>query len=386
MLVDRQLLGPAGRSNRSISDVASALALLHATDPSTPYLSVHVRTDSTIADIDDALYEARTLSRCTTVRRTVFVMDREAADAACGAFNVALADKLRRQLIAWLDASDDVDGPGDRFLADVEQAVVDSLRSGGRATGAQLSTRVPMLRAQIDPQPGAAYSKPIRVTSKVLELLGVERRIVRGRPTGTDLTSGAWTWEAAEARSSERAPERQPDVALVALLDRYLMSFGPATVTDMTWWTGLTKTKIRAALRSLDAIEVELEDSTEHGYVRPDDTVQSSTMSTPVVALLPGLDSTTMGWKQRSWYVDDTIERGLFDKNGNAGPTVWLDGAVIGAWTQRSDGSVVVDLQGNHGDEVHAMVASEAQRLQSWLGEIRVRWRYPTPVTRALDA
>lgn len=35
----------------------------------------------------------------------------------------------------------------------------------------------------------------MRITSRVLELLAAEGRIARGRPTGRDFTSGAWTWK-----------------------------------------------------------------------------------------------------------------------------------------------------------------------------------------------
>jgi signal transduction histidine kinase len=58
-------------------------------------------------------------------------------------------------------------------------------------------------------------------------------------------------------------------------------------------------------------------------------------VATPAVALLPSLDSTTMGWRGRDWYVGTHAHR-LFDRTGNAGATIWLDGRVVGgfvAWT-----------------------------------------------------
>ncbi len=385
LLASRQLLGPRGRDDRSIGDVASALALLHSTDPATPYLSVHARSNASVADIDDALYSSRSLLRFTTIRRTVFAMDPSAAGAAHGAFNVALADKLRAQLLKWLDASDEVDGSGVRFLRDAESAVMASLASDGPATGNELAKRVPALRVQVDPQPGAVYSKPIRLTSKVLELLGVDLRIARGRPTGVDFTSGAWTWEACDDLENGTVERLEPEPALSALLDRYLETFGPATVTDMTWWSGLTKAKVRAALSSLGAIEVELEDADEPGFVRDSDDLSPAPTDEPTVALLPGLDSTTMGWKQRAWYVDDSVAAGLFDRNGNAGPTVWVGGRVVGAWTQRVDGEIVVELVDEVGVEASELIAAEASRIATWLGDVRVNWRYPTPLTRRLE-
>ena len=66
----------------------------------------------------------------------------------------------------------------------------------------------------------------------------------------------------------------------------------------------------------------------------------------PWVALLPSLDSTAMGWKQREWYLGEWAAFGgpLFDTNGNVGPTVWANGEVVGGWAQRRDGRVVHEL------------------------------------------
>ena len=60
----------------------------------------------------------------------------------------------------------------------------------------------------------------------------------------------------------------------------------------------------------------------------------------PWAALLPSLDPTTMGWAERAWYLGPH-KSALFDRAGNAGPTVWWDGRIVGGWTQRADGEIV---------------------------------------------
>ena len=60
------------------------------------------------------------------------------------------------------------------------------------------------------------------------------------------------------------------------------------------------------------------------------------------VALLPGLDPTTMGWKDRSWYLEAGVASRIVDRNGNAGPTIWVDGRVVGSWVQRKDGTIAL--------------------------------------------
>jgi hypothetical protein len=52
------------------------------------------------------------------------------------------------------------------------------------------------------------------------------------------------------------APVLDRDEALVRLVKRYLTSHGPATVKDMSWWSGLTMGNIRTALHLLGSSEV----------------------------------------------------------------------------------------------------------------------------------
>jgi hypothetical protein len=334
LLIERQLLDPARRAGRSVADVAGALALLHSTDPSVPYLSLHARCEASIGDVAAALYDERSLVRMTALRRTVFAMPRDVAAFAVGAFNADLVTKLRRQLIVRLRSSPDVHGDPAGFLLDLEDRIVEVLSSTGPATGNQLAASVPGLRAQFDPAPGKDYSRPMRVTSRVLEVLAAEGRIVRGRPTG-DLTSGAWTWAVMEDWIAGGLPTIDQVEALRGLVERYLAVFGPATLTDIAWWTSIGKARIRRALQMLGTVPVTLEGCDEPGWVLPGDELEVTAADAPQVALLPGLDPTTMGWKQRRWYVDDSVPAGLFDRTGNAGPTVWVDGQVVGAWTQR---------------------------------------------------
>lgn len=224
LLVDRHLLGAAARQERRVGDVAATLALLHSTDPSVPYLSVHTRAEVGVDDIAAALYDERSLVRLTTLRRTVFAMPHDVAADAVGCFNGDLVAKLRRQLLQWIDASPDVDGDAAAFLAGLEDRVVEVLCSSGPTTGNGLAAAVPELRAQFDPAPGRDYSKPMRITTRVLELLAAECRIVRGRPTG-DLTSGAWTWAAMDDWIPGGLPVVDPAEALAGLIGRYLAAF-----------------------------------------------------------------------------------------------------------------------------------------------------------------
>jgi hypothetical protein len=92
-----------------------------------------------------------------------------------------------------------------------------------------------------------------------------------------------------------------------------------------------------------------------------------------------------MGWAGRDWFLGPHREM-LFDRNGNAGPTVWWDGRVVGGWAQRPGGDVVYRLLEDVGAEAQAAVALEAERLTRWLAAVRVTPRFRTPLERTLSA
>jgi hypothetical protein len=131
-------------------------------------------------------------------------------------------------------------------------------------------------------------------------------------------------------------------------------------------------------------VAVDIEGEKEPGIVLADDLAPERPVG-PWVALLPALDPTTMGWKRRAWYVGEHAPL-LFDRNGNAGPTVWSNGRIVGGWAQRPTGEVVVQLLEDVGSDVATAIADESEALQTWLGDTVVTARFPTPVDRAVRA
>ena len=90
-----------------------------------------------------------------------------------------------------------------------------------------------------------------------------------------------------------------------------------------------------------------------------------------------------MGWKERDWYLGPHAGL-LFDRNGNAGPTVWWDGRVVGGWSQRPDGEIVFQLLEDVGADAVRAVETEAARVAAWLGEKRFSPGFLPPFQRAL--
>src|SRR4029453_14309966 len=68
----------------------------------------------------------------------------------------------------------------------------------------------------------------------------------------------------------------------------------------------------------------------------------------PTATLLPALDPTPMGWKERGWFLP--ADPGPFyDRSGNMGPTVWWGGEIVGGWAIRPDGRIATPLRVHSG-------------------------------------
>jgi hypothetical protein len=122
------------------------------------------------------------------------------------------------------------------------------------------------------------------------------------------------------------------------------------------------------------------------GWVLPDDPALDGVTPEvePWVALLPVLDPTVMGWKERAFYLGDHAPQ-LFDTNGNAGTTAWWEGRVVGCWVQDEAGVVEVRLLEKLPRSATAALAVEAERLTAWLGGTRVGTVYPSVAMKAVE-
>jgi hypothetical protein len=90
-----------------------------------------------------------------------------------------------------------------------------------------------------------------------------------------------------------------------------------------------------------------------------------------------------MGWQARDWYLGPH-KAAIFDTAGNAGPTIWADGHIVGGWAIRPNGEVVTKLLEDVGRAASLAVDAEAARLTEWLRTVRVIPRFPTPLYKEL--
>lgn len=362
-----------------------AMTVLHATEAATVHLAVRARTHSVEPHhVDAALYDDRSVVKQLAMRRTLFVFPTDLLPAAWGSASARVAATELARLAKDVERSG-VARDGVRWVDRAVEQVVEHLSTAEPTDVAALRTAIPELAAPIVFGSGR-WAREGPVAPRVVTVAGARGAVVRGPNAGHwRLSRPRWTtmsdWLADVPPSDDAA------TGYAELVGRWLRTFGPGTETDIVWWLGATKTAVRRALADVDAVAVSL-DSGDVGYVLPDDLTDDDPVD-DWAALLPVLDPTAMGWKQRDFYFAPHDVPRLMDSAGNIGATAWWNGRIVGAWIQDAEGrvSVVPTRPDELPRHAHEMLQSQAEALTHWLGGTVVTSVYASPLMRtpALD-
>jgi len=363
------------------AEVARSLVALHGTDPASVHLSVQARMRKpAVAAIEGALYEERALVRMLGMRRTVFVVPTELAAVVQAACTRAIAVKQRQlytEMFTRAAFTADIEG----WLHEVEESTLRALEKRGEATAIELAQDEPRLKQQILLAEGKPYEALQSASTRVLFLLAAEGRIVRARPKGSWISS-QFRWSPIDRWLPGGLPDLPVEEAQRELVRCWIHAFGPGTVADMRWWSGLTAREVNRALAKLDTISVDVDGASAVLLASDADPPEAPP---PWVALLPALDPTPMGWQSRAWFLGEYAPI-LFDRSGNVGPTVWHNGRIVGGWAQRKTGEIVHRLLEDVGAEAQTHIETAAHAVSTLIGPIRVTPRFRTPLERELSA
>ena len=295
------------------------------------------------------------------MRRTLFVFPRDllAATWASASARVAHAEEAR---IAKAIMAAGVARDGHNWLKAVRSEVLAVLAVHPEGLVAQkIRELIPTLCVE-------APSSSRSVVSQVLTYLGAKADIVRGGEPGNWRTPRT-QWTITKRWLGALRPACTAADGYRELVRRWLQRFGPGTEEDIVWWLGSTRNAVRTALLDLAAAEVSLEGG-GRGWLLPDDLDETPTPES-WVALLPLLDPTVMGWRDRDFYLERHRDL-LFDRQGNAGTTIWVDGRVVGHWFQNGQDAVELRFLERVSVKADRALHSEAKRLTEWLGDVRL--------------
>ncbi len=395
---ERILASRAGRQglgsspfHGDLASLAQAIVGLHATEPTSIYMSAWVRQPAFDRPaVQRALFEERSVVRWLAMRRTLWVVAaRDVALVHQAAVPRLLGPEERRlyKLMVLGELADEAGAPA--RLARIEADILAVVGELGQAFGTDISARVPELKTTYPYALDKPYGGHFSLGSRINSVVCMRGGVVRAKPKG-GWRSNQYSYALRQAWLPGIEPEAMDPVeARSALVSRYLEAFGPASLDDIQWWTGFTKGQVKAAVKAQGASLATVRVDGEGGErIAPaadlEDLASAEPLDPACVTLLPTLDPWVMATKHRRRLMDADAYALLHDRNGNAGPSIIAAGRVVGGWVQRKDGPVVWRLFEDIGSEATRALEAKAAMLEAYLAKERVMPNFPTPLMREL--
>jgi hypothetical protein len=298
---------------RRTSDVASAVALAVAVPidaPRTALLSICARcAHATSAEIERAWTEKRSIVWVPGMRGAKFLVARELAPAMHGAFRLTALDTARASL---RDAGVDV-----RAVDAAELRVLDVLRSSaGPLTYSAIASR-----AELD----------ARVSEGAVSMLAAGGMVLCAGRVGGWRSSMPLFDLVSRWLPDLRALE--PRAARVAVTRAYLASFGPATIDDLVFWSGFTRSEARESLKAVEAVE-------KRGSFDVKTPQRERVWPAREVRFVPSGDPVFLAWKNRERLVSRARVKTVYPDSKKPAPIIAAGGRIVGTWTFRSGRSL----------------------------------------------
>ena len=136
-------------------------------------------------------------------------------------------------------------------------------------------------------------------------------------------------------------PQARPasrEAALAELARRYFAAYGPATIGDLSAWSGLLMTDARSAVNGARAGLTEVIVDGGPGFVREQQLRLDAQPPKTAVRLLPAFDTYLLAYRRRDLAVPQPLQRRLQRGGGWLHPAVIVNGRAVAAWSLRKSG------------------------------------------------
>lgn len=357
-LMHKQHLSQEAKTD-DILQIAMALVGLHATAPTTPYLSLLARTGTFTKDqLEQELYAHSTLVRIKCFRRTIFMLPAALvpiAFSACRSLSLLTAKQY------------------DRYLGmhkkeyDRRTESITSILKGRRLTASELKKELSVTKS----------------LSGIINHMCDQGLIVRGKSKSGWKSNLHYYHLFKDLYPEIDLDAYEESEAIALLLKLYVGSYGPVTLTDIAWWSGLTKTVVRKHLDHLSDRIVPTKITGLDGdfLMTRDDLEDLSSFAPPeedTINLLPLMDPYVMGYKDRARYLDTDRYHYVFDRSGNGTPTILLNGKIIGIWDASDSKNSVIKIflfKMDMDPKTISQIAQQAEKMGRFLTEKDVQIR-----------
>jgi DNA-binding transcriptional regulator GbsR (MarR family) len=291
----------------NINEVIKDLCGLHSTELKTSYLSLFTRIKNfKKEDLERELYINRNLGRIRGMRRTLFIFTKDMIPIVF----TATAKLFEKNLDKYMEFHK----ISENDYQNISKSIIEILK------GQELSASE--IRNKLNSQ---------KNIPAIIQILCNNCILIRSKPIKgwkDRRNNYALFTDYFPDINLKRLSEKD---AINILIEKYIQSYGPVTIDDISWWTGLTKSEVKNSLKSIETKikRIKIENNETDYFIFKLAFIDLEKHS---LNLLPPLDPYTMGYKERGRYIDSKNYDYLFDRSGNATSSIILDGKVIGVW------------------------------------------------------
>jgi len=262
---------------------------------------------TTRAEIERALWDSRTLVRTSLMRQTLHIVPADEFAMYIAALRTSRVAAVLRIMARCKITREESDA--------LTELILEALKEGPQAQ--------PAIRAAVRPRVSSRVRAWMDKVSSMVRVPVAEGRICYG--TGTDLVR-VHQWLPAQPSMTE--PEAQ-----ATLLRKYLRAYGPATIQDFAYWSGIP---VKDCPPVVESIKAELVDIAGHGMLLVEDlkTLQSArTLSG--LRLLPGFDPLLLAHRAKDHLVEESYYKRVFRDQWWISPVILKDGRIVGTWSHK---------------------------------------------------
>ncbi len=132
-----------------------------------------------------------------------------------------------------------------------------------------------------------------------------------------------------------------PETARTETIRKYLRAYGPASMDDISWWTGLPLLQCQRSVAHLrrEALRFHVDTYRDDmiGLKETVELLRRKSGNDEEIQLLPPWDPYTLGWRCRKRVADKEVLPFIYDASGNATSVIVDNGKVIGVWQYRDN-------------------------------------------------
>ena len=296
-----------------IIKICGDLCGLHATGTIEPYLSLFARTNRfKKEDLDKQLYNEKNLGRIRGMRKTLFIETKEMIPIVHNSIKFSTNQR-------------------DQQYLEIREISIDEYNTLAKQI-LELLNKKEMSTTEI--------KKTLSSQKDIIAVISVmcdQMLLIRGKPIKSWKDRRILYAPFEAYFPNINLNKHTQEEAIRILIHKYIISYGPVTLKDITWWLGINNTQVNTALIQLEhQIEFIKIGNLDLDYIISREDLNRLPMDNPLkkktINLLPRLDPYLMGYKDRDRYINPDDFEFIYDRSGNATSTILLNGRVIGIW------------------------------------------------------